>query len=583
LSSSSSSLIPLAQPQDHGVSGSKLTSDLPSRGPSTPTTPALSTSPPFSNIGPVNASSQPSSPSQQQYDYEATYLQQRPLSRRRNLITVHSDKTFSLQPLSGRGSGSGSGSGGARSPPVSSPTASSHEHLSSDALSDDRPSSPLTTLPDRSLSPYTPGSSSTQLAEDLITSTSSPWNYRMVGGLRKVPKTPDLKQKRALYSASPSDPPLATLPEAPITDPTSPSLAAKASFQSSQSTSTTSENTNYKVYGSSSPALPDAISLAPSSTDSNYQLLGESSSPAPSYDPRRPLTAESDENYVVHGDPSPSSSLVTAKQRLRPQYSQESLIVQPLKPSKKPSYERFGYFKQRSRESLRAGSLTSISSILSQEAAQAFFSSSASVYLQGGPSGFPGRRQDSWANSSSVVPTRSHMNTHPHQWSSQLSTVVSESEGGSDIGARSVSSLSGPGRRSSGFVSQHSRQMLSISSSLAAAEDRSHSRTHSRTDSVETPGPSYPRPVHRDVTPGSVRLIRDQDEHGDGLTDLQELQSRPSRTRLSGFFSSMSSERNLHSSASSRANSFNSSSLPTWARYVDNPLSFLRLLSDKTY
>jgi hypothetical protein len=60
-------------------------------------------------------------------------------------------------------------------------------------------------------------------------------------------------------------------------------------------------------------------------------------------------------------------------------------------------------------------------------------------------------------------------------------------------------------------------------------------------------------------------MVRDQDEHGDGLTDLEAISSKPSKSGLSGFFSSTDSSRNLHSSGSSRANSL-TGSLPAWAR-----------------
>jgi hypothetical protein len=56
-------------------------------------------------------------------------------------------------------------------------------------------------------------------------------------------------------------------------------------------------------------------------------------------------------------------------------------------------------------------------------------------------------------------------------------------------------------------------------------------------------------------------MVRDQDEHGDGLADLDH---RPSKTGLSALFNNGSSW-NLHSRSSSRANSF-TSTIPAWAR-----------------
>ncbi|KAF6802104.1 serine-rich protein [Colletotrichum sojae] len=615
--SPASSTFPLVAAKDRGVSGSKLRSDSSAGGPSSPSTPVPATPPPQSDISPVNARSQAS---QYHNDGEPTTPSaKRPLSRRRNLVTIHSDgKTFSLLP---QGQQSQGGQRASRAPTWSLSTTASHDRFSSDAFSENRPSSTVTSLPEQSLTPtLTPASSTTQLVGDHITSgtassSSSPWNYRMVGGLRKVPNTPDLKQKQKkqksslLYAEpdlalshppSPSDTRLAPLPETPAADPSSSAdphdLQPKTSFQSSVTVSTssektnykiytsssppradtesvlpppsaTSETTNYKVYGSSSPPAHDTdSSLAPpSSSHSNYVILGRSSPPEPSSAERSPpKTADSEQNYVLHGDSSPAPSSATAHQhRVRPEYSQESLLVAPLKPqkSKKKSRERFGCYKSRSRDSLRrTASIKSISSALGFEAAQNLIAAPVALYRSRALAGSSVGQSDARAEPAALASAESHMNVHPHQWSSQLSTVMSESEGGSEPPSRSVSPWSVPGRRGSAPLSSHSRQMLSISSSLAANEERSLSHSKSFTDSLERPQAAHSRG-------GTLRLVSDQDEHGDGLTELQQLHHRPSRTRLGSFFSSTSSDRNLHSSGSSRANSFNSASIPTWARF----------------
>ncbi|EGY14800.1 uncharacterized protein VDAG_06290 [Verticillium dahliae VdLs.17] len=482
-------------------------------------------------------------------------------SRRRHRINVHSDtKTFSLEPQSDSIPPSVSLS-------LSLSASSSFERLSSAFSGEGRPSSPMTTLPDRSFSPCTPTSSTVQLSEDPIAdSASSPWNYQLVGGLRKVSKTPDPAPKQTLRPLS-SDNPLPTLLEATAAAERERDLhsllnkSSELSFGSLQSASTDSETTNYKVYNARQPvapeAHPDTDSLIPPSTsDSNYEVLDRSSPCWPTLNHSSPpKTASSDNNYVVHGDPSSSSPLAP-----RSAYSHESLIVPPLRPGRKNSIERFGLYKTRSKDSLTAGSLTSISSIIAQEAIQTFFAIPIALQRPRGSSGVPSRHSDSWDTGTSVTgPSRSHMASHPHVWSSQLSTVISESEGGSEPVSRSVSALSGPARRNSGFYSNHSRQMLSISSSLAA-HDQHTSGSQSLTDSLERPQPSHCRG-------GTVRLVRDQDEHGDGLADLHELHQRPSRRRLSSFMSSTSSsDRNIHSSGSSQANSMTNASLPTWAR-----------------
>lgn len=260
--------------------------------------------------------------------------------------------------------------------------------------------------------PATPAPESKQaISADPIASSSSPWNYQFVHGLRKVPKTPDLKQTVRL------DSPLPPLPESESDTPDGPTatshdLSAKPSFQSqsTETATTASENTNYKVYRNNSGPNSDTA-LVPPSSDSNYQILGESS-PASSVIHRpRPQTASSDlenENYELLGDPSPTASYVN----LRPpsKYSQESLVVPPLRPRARRSNENLGYYKSRSRESLReslrSGSLTSISTVLSQqEAARAVVGSGSLIQLPILASKLKGT--SSWARPLSSHPLRS--------------------------------------------------------------------------------------------------------------------------------------------------------------------------------
>ena len=317
--------------------------------------------------------------------------------------------------------------------------------------------------------------------------------------------------------------------------------------------STPMSDANYVIHGTSTHG-----ELTPAS-DANYVVHGTSTHGG--------STPTSDANYVVHGTSSPlSSSPVQARRgAVREEYSQESLVIQPLQLRHKTSAERAGYYKALSRENLRrATSLKSISSVLSQEATQSvLLAAPTAAYLQGGPQGFSSmlhdkRPKNSPGSSSTLVTT--HMNPHPHQWSSQLSTVASESEGGSMPGSRSLSLVSYQTRRSSGVLpANHSRNMLSISSSN---DERSMTHTRSLSDSADRSQPALTRPSQRDL-----HEIRDPDEHGDGLTDLYALHQRPSRTRLSGLFS-IPSDRSLHSPSSSRANSLTSLSLslPGWAR-----------------
>ncbi|KAH8600889.1 hypothetical protein B0O99DRAFT_681747 [Bisporella sp. PMI_857] len=462
------------------------------------------------------------------------------------------------------------------------------------------PESTLTGSAEPSIEPSTPLPASKQsIPVDPI--ANSPWNYQLVGGIRKVAKTPEPKQTREEIASQPSPLPrisdvttegtVSSIPRTSdatnITDITVLSseprvsdvqacstrvLSTRQSFQSTQTATTTSETTNYKVYGpgSASASASESALLPPSSSDSNYQLLGEPSpSPTGSVIIHRSRTSESESvfettNYELHGDPSPSPSYTNLQ--LPVKYSRESLVVPPLQPRTRRSNDTLGlgYYKSRSRESLRTGSLTSISTVLSQQqAAKATVGTGSLINLPSLPPK-PKVIVGSWADTLAVYPLRSPMNETPHQWSSQLSTVHSESEGGTDRGSRSWSDDNGR-LSGSGFIpstpSRHSRQMLSISSSMASPVSPPES-------DLEPPRAIYRNGRHASTS--SAPIIEDLDEYGDGITNMQELRMRPSRTRLSSFLSSSSDNgrtSTMRSSVSSmRANSLLQSTLPTWAR-----------------
>lgn len=397
----------------------------------------------------------------------------------------------------------------------------------------------------------TPGSKQSVTADPI---SSSPWNYQLVGGLRKVPPTPDLKHKATDLSDVPP------LPETlDVSTSRSHDLSTKPSFQSTQTATTTSENTNYKVYRTLSRSASEAALASPSSSDSNYQVLADPS-PDSSVVYRLETSPSENENYELHGDPSPAASYANLSRAS--QYSQESLVVPPLNPRPGTSNQKLGYYKSRSRESLRTGSLASISTVLSQqEASQAIAGSGALINLP--PLNPKLKVLSPWADLSGIHPLRSHMIERPHQWSSQLSTVPSVSEGGTDRGgSRSWSDDIG---RSSGLpstASRHSRQMLSISSSLA--------QEYAGSDHIEPPKPAHIRNGQHDFSSSSLAVLEDQDEYGDSITDMRELRARPSRRRLSGVLSIASSDNGrsntMLSTASSRANSILYSTIPAWAR-----------------
>ncbi|KAM0223109.1 hypothetical protein ACHAPA_011618 [Fusarium lateritium] len=433
----------------------------------------------------------------------------RPASRKK-VIHVNADKTFSIQPqhasMSSRVESLWS------LPPSFTTGNTSYGRGSMGTIGDDRysrPTSPLTPLTERD--PSSPDVSS-RLQAPSTPDNPSPWNYRLFGGLRKVPKTPDVKQKQPQTQDNPPELPLPTLPEVDLPNPEA-----------------------------------DLTSLPPSSIRSNVELIGyPSSAEASLYASTRPQTEDSNANFVTHGGHSASSSIVAVRQRVRPEFSQESLVVPPLRPRKRSSSESFALATRRSRETLRSrsASITSLSTIFTQEATRALFVGPPTILQQVGPS---------WQD------LQNRSQARAHQWSGQLSTVMSESEGGSEPASRALSLSSAPGRRGSGVGSRDSRHVLSMASSLFGLEEHVETPSHSRSNSMESPAATYARNTPRDPATGTIRLVRDHDEDGDGLADLG-LHHRSSRTRMGRFLSSYASDRSLRSSASFNA------AVPAWAR-----------------
>lgn len=341
-------------------------------------------------------------------------------------------------------------------------------------------------------------------------------NYQILG--RTSPAEPASPVDSYFQSIPPSSPPLAALRDAPSLPSLYPGSPAE----------------NYLVSGLSS--IPPSIA----ETSENYQVLGQSSV-VPS---AAASVAEGSDNSKSKR--SRTNSPVRAE-RQGSQYSQNSLVVPPLRPRAQRSTERLGYYASRSRENLRRQE--SVNS-LTQEVEKAAAGASSVI-----GSARPGSAASSWAGRL-VHPLRSHMTaTPPHQWSAQLSTVPSESEPGSaPPPSRDWSASSFAAPRSSGLPSTHRSQILSISSSLARELDTGDSPQLERPQTAY-----YARAGRRPQTGQTLRVFGDDDENDDTIADLHDLHHRPSRTRLSRSNS-------FTSTASSIATNFLQVSVPTWAR-----------------
>ncbi|KAI0526354.1 hypothetical protein F5B22DRAFT_154481 [Xylaria bambusicola] len=598
--SSSSPIVSSTWVKGKGVSESRFGSDSPGTEHPAPPPPAVLRTSHSSFIRRVNAPTQQSQ-GQRDNGQASSPTTAKAAPRRERVISVNSDKTFSLLKSNTRVS---TGSESTARSYLNSNTSffSSHEETSFDAPTDDHPSSLFSSLPERSVSPSSSAAAATPTKPNEDNYTSSPWNYRMIGGLRKVPITPEPKAKGKEKEPVTKLPALQETTNAPCV-PYIP-LTQKSSFVTELSDSTSEETTNYQIIGRSSPPLPDSdsIDVPPSSSSSNYQLLGGQSSTHQSINssPARGhavLDTPGSKNYIVHGNsypaseqisldtpgsrnfivhdnitPSPSvysdtrgpreqTSFDSFRRQVKETYSQESLVIPPLRPHKRSSSENL-YLKRASKENAhgRANSFSSISSVLTQD------SGPNVVRLGYTPPSTSSVRKALWTGRNSSGLPKLRMDKH--QWSSQLSTVMSEYEG-SDRGSRLTSHGSAGERGSSALGSRGSRNIQSISSSIFDNLETTQviPQTHSRSGSLDRPGAAFMRGA-RELPSPPAPTVRDHDEHGDGLADLQhmhQLQSKSSRTRL-GFLSRQSSDRSLRSSTSSRSGSLTSNSLPTWAR-----------------
>lgn len=514
--------------------------------------------------------------------------------KRTRAISINSDKTFSLVPQqSGSVTSRDSRSYSLSTPYLSSTTpSSSYGRVSSNIfVREDRANSPLTPLAERRFRSY----SASSTLPDVASSPSCNWRSR--GGMHSVEETPVPEDEQSddvtpeprkdMTESLQEEPPTQDIDNSELSYKVSwqaSDLATKESWQTSDlntkeswqtsdlrtkesfltnatsasvAASTISERTNYKVYEQSSPVRPLSRyqsfdfqdSIPPSSSHANYQILGETSSSNQSEDEQsnyaRPPTEDSNVNYVVHAA---SCSSLGTSQQLKCEYSQESLVVPPLRPVKRSSSEQVSPSESRSREQLRSGSLSSMANILVHGAARTIFTGSKSS-----------KRHRSWGASSSTEPSKADSKgkgKRPHHWSAPLSTVASESEPGSGPPSRSLSPTSQWDRKSSGFNSISSA--LALTPSWGGDIEAHQMSKPDANDIVEWPAAVYgSNPAYRDP---SGRLIRDYDEDGDGLADLEDDMMPRHRSRLSSFISN-GSDRVLRPSNSTRSLNL---SLPSW-------------------
>lgn len=480
-------------------------------------------------------------------------------------INLNSDnKTFSLVPLNSvRASRTNSvvSTRTDSNPHYSVASSSSYMQNSSSIFSEDRPSSALTTLAEDSAS-VTASSLGPSIPEE-DDDSMSPWNYNLVGGLRKV--------QSQLSDATETTP--TQLPPFLEEDPVASgkiaveeeriaafTLNSKKSFQSNKTGNTVSDRTNYKTYAQSSSG-PDTVrgsmasdfdtsSLFPGGP--NYVVYDGASTSDQS---RAHSDSEVREtpNYVVHGHRRTQSD-GTDISHAPSEYSNNSMVVAPLRPMRSGRlYSSSTIPSTRSLEHLRTGSLTSVSSSrLNREAEpNAPAGMSTQVDLEG--------RHSRSQSTASQVHRRNTSRTQP--WGTALSTVMSESER-SDPSTRSISRLSG-NARSSVFTLNQLRQTGSFST--FGLEETLAMASHSRNGSVDRPQPVY----GRDTPFSTARLVRDHDEDGDGLADLESMNRLPSRARGLSMASEHSGARNhrSRSRSNSRNNSISYSSvIPAWAR-----------------
>lgn len=369
----------------------------------------------------------------------------------------------------------------------------------------------------------------------------SAWNYEFIGGLRKVidnARNGKVKEKK-ISSPFPVD---AGVDNLTIGRP----------FQSHPQNSIAPKEPNYQTYTSeshcSSPQSEiigdthgeDTGSISAASSRCNLNIIHASPSAQSLDDTSQFESSDSDANYMIHDQP---SSQLPSPGRLK-----KSLGAGPARLESRYIPEQDMMSRQRDSDSARSFSFSSISSASVEEAARLLFAGTSTTSMALTPV-----RQISARPCGKLSGKRVLHSSH-HQWNTTLSTVMSESERDSQAPSASLPQLKTETSRRERCPNPHRGHSDSVEETTEAGVDR--------------PRPAFYSGWSRQANNSTLRLICDQDEHGDGLAELALPFRRPSRTRLHSYLSNFPSDRNLHSSSSSHSYSFSRSYIPTWARQV---------------
>lgn len=444
-------------------------------------------------------------------------------------------------------------------------------------------------------------STSTGISGDHIAS-DSPLGVDLVEGLRiNNPSILGVHQDAVAASTTPS--PILSPPSDPeLPEPTGldHTLSEQPSFDSILTVSSLSDNANYKVYGTS-PDSTRFSAFSPNEVNDHDVDDLPTSQLQPQYDSSVIddlsivsdfIPAESDQaNYEVYGDssPAPSSIVLTNPepnfivhdQALAAKSSQDSLaysfLAHPHRSSDeiqryRPSTDTYRTYRtQESRQSkgilrqkksgdtlhTRQISLaSSIGTVISaKEARKAVRHKSSIINL-------PALKTPIiWAaGKGPLAANEALMQASPHIWSSQLSTVASESEG-SNRGSRSLSQFSMMNRGD--FISSPVSERGGRLHSLASIEGLVYADTLNR-----------PIAAYTSSSGGNANWDEHlEDEDGDVLEDMpRNLRPQRSKARISGMFNSVSDESGrtstMRSTTSTRSmtNSIYNRTIPEWAR-----------------